>query len=523
MLASTYAPAIIGITSHLISIECDMTNGLPGLVVVGLGDKAVDESRERVRSAIKNSGLTLPPKRITMNLAPAHLPKDGSGYDLGMALALLAASHQIDPACLTGKVFMGELALDGTVRGVKGGLIAAEMAHQHNLDCLFVPQENANEAALSGRTKVFAVKTLMEAYQHLTGHQPLSPITTSSPLAAPSTHSPAVDLSFIYGQAQAKRAIEIAAAGGHNILLSGPPGTGKTLLAKALLGILPKPTFEEALEISKLHSLVGNHTDGLLRERPFRTPHHTASSVALIGGGTKPRPGEITLSHGGVLFLDELPEFPRSVLEVLRQPLEDGTITIARAAGSITFPARFMLVATRNPCPCGYAGSGEGKCQCEQASISRYQRKISGPLLDRIDLSVEVAQIDHRAIITACPAEPSHLVASRVQAARDLQQQRHYESKLPCNSYMSAQDIKKYCKLDNEIARLATYAMQNLDLSARAYSRVLKVARTIADLESSQNIQTQHFTEALQYRPRISKLSANPRASSTASPPMLKT
>ena len=318
---------------------------------------------------------------------------------------------------------------------------------------------------------------------------------------------------MIYGQAQAKRAVEIAAAGGHNILLSGPPGTGKTLLAKAIMGILPQPTFEELLEITKLHSLAGRHATGIMCTRPFRAPHHTASSVALIGGGTKPRPGEISLSHGGVLFLDELPEFPRSVLEVLRQPLEDGSITVARAAGVTTFPARFMLVATRNPCPCGYAGDPSNKCQCEQATIARYQRKISGPLLDRIDIVTEVARVDQGAIIRALAAETSAAVLARVQRARTIQQQRKYELGGICNAHMSAKDIKKHCKIDSATTQLATQAMRNLDLSARAYSRILKVARTIADLESSSMIDQSHFAEALQYRPRLQSSSIRQPAS----------
>jgi magnesium chelatase family protein len=502
MLAVTYAPAIIGVESHLVSIECDMTNGLPGFVVVGLGDKAVDESRERVRSAIKNSKLLLSPKRITLNLAPADLPKDGSGYDLGLAIAVLTASGQIDPAHIEGSLFMGELALDGTIRPVKGAIIAAQTAHVHGIERLFVPAENAAEAALAGTTKIFAVSNLAQLYRHLLGHDLLSAMPTPT-ADATANAAPIVDLSMVYGQAAAKRAIEIAAAGGHNILLSGPPGTGKTLLAKAVMGILPTPTLEESIEISKLHNLAGRQASGIMRHRPFRAPHHTASSVALIGGGAKPRPGEISLSHGGVLFLDELPEFPRSVLEVLRQPLEDGSITVARAAGVTTFPARFMLVATRNPCPCGYAGDPSGKCQCEQAAITRYQRKISGPLLDRIDIVTEVARINQGDIIRAKPAESTAAVAARVQRARNLQQARDFSAGGTCNAHMSTKDIQKYCKINNETAELAEFAMRNLDLSARAYSRILKVARTIADLEGSVKIAKHHFTEALQYRPRV--------------------
>jgi magnesium chelatase family protein len=508
MLSTTFAPAIIGVDSHLISIECDMTNGLPGFVVVGLGDKAVDESRERVRSAIKNSGLMLPPKRITLNLAPADLPKDGSGYDLGMAVAVLTASGQIDPSLTEGSLFAGELALDGTIRPIKGAIIAAEMAHTRGLGRLFIPVENAAEAALSGQTKVFAVSSLSELYRHLIGHALLSQYVPPANVSLAAT-TPVVDLSMVYGQAGAKRAIEIAAAGGHNILLSGPPGTGKTLLAKAIMGILPEPTFDESLEISKIHNLAGRHDSGIIRTRPFRAPHHTASSAALIGGGTRPRPGEISLSHGGVLFLDELPEFPRGVLEVLRQPLEDGRITVARAAGVVTFPARFMLVATRNPCPCGYAGDPSERCHCHPTVINRYQRKISGPLLDRIDIVTDVARIDQDKIIRGTAAESSQKVAARVQAARSLQQERQYEFGGTCNAQMSTKDMQTYCKINNDTARLASFAMQNLDLSARAYSRILKVARTIADLDHAPNIETHHFTEAVQYRPRLADARTN--------------
>lgn len=501
MTVRTFAPALFGIDGRIVSIECDITNGLPGFVVVGLGDKAVDESRERVRSAIKNTGLMLPPKRITLNLAPADLPKDGSGYDVGMAIAVLSASGQIDPSTLEDCLFLGELALDGSIRPVRGAVIAAQLTSDNQLSRLFVPTENAAEACLLQNTKVFAVSSLLELYRHLLGDNLLSAVNITADKPEPSSE-PIIDLSMIYGQTGAKRAVEIAAAGGHNLLLSGPPGTGKTLLAKAIVGLLPDPTFEEMVEITKLHNLAGHAPTGIIRSRPFRAPHHTASNVALIGGGVRPRPGEISLSHGGVLFLDELPEFPRGVLEVLRQPIEDGTITVARAAGVVTFPARFMLVATRNPCPCGYFGDPSGKCNCKPATVSLYQRKLSGPLLDRIDIVIDVARIDNEAIIARASAEPSKEVAKRVAAARELQESRLAGTEAYCNAHMTNRDIQKYCIINNETAKLAAHAMRSLGLSARGYSRILKVARTIADLESSVNISLHHFSEAMQYRPR---------------------
>jgi magnesium chelatase family protein len=500
MLSRAFAPALFGIDGRIISIECDITSGLPGFVVVGLCDKAVDEARERVRSAIKNSGLIIPPKRITLNLAPANLPKDGSGYDLGMAVAILAATGQIDPAALQDSLFLGELALDGSVRPVKGALMAAQLSTEGQFARLFVPTENADEASLLDGTKVFAISSLLELYRHLVGDELLSVVQSTTDVPK-SEQEALVDLSMIFGQAQAKRAVEIAAAGGHNILLSGPPGTGKTLLAKAIMGLLPEPSFEEMIEITKLQNLAGSGT-GIIRSRPFRAPHHTASSVALIGGGASPRPGEISLSHGGVLFLDELPEFPRGVLEVLRQPLEDGAITIARAAGVVTFPARFMLVATQNPCPCGYNGDPSDRCRCKPATISLYRRKLSGPLLDRIDIVVNVARIDNDAIIARKSAEPSRPVAQRVAACRRIQLERLSGKDAFCNAHMTNRDIQMYCNIDNETAKLAAFAMRQLSLSARGYNRILKVARTIADLEGASNIQTHHFNEAMQYRPR---------------------
>ena len=503
MIATAYAPALTGMNGQLVTIECDVTNGLPGLTIVGLGDKAVEEARERLRSAIKNSGFSLPPKRITLNLAPADLPKDGSGYDLGMAMAILGASGQLDVSVLKSSLLLGELALNGSINSTRGSVIAAQLAATTDqFERVFVPRANADNASLIDSIKVFGVGSLIEIYNHFLGQTPLS-IHVSKSKTRTKEQPPLVDLQTVYGQVQAKRAVEIAAAGGHNILLSGPPGTGKTLLAKSIIGLLPPPSAKEIIEITSLHSLVSAASIDLITARPFRAPHHTASDIALIGGGSRPRPGEISLSHAGVLFMDELPEFPRSVLEVLRQPLEDGVITVARAAGSLTFPARFMLVATSNPCPCGFFGAGGQNCRCTPGAIDRYRTKVSGPLLDRIDLVVEVGSIDHSEIVDAKPAESSKQVALRVSRARDLQYQRLSNHTANINAHLSNTEINKYCKLDNETRQIARIAVQELELSTRGYMRTLKVARTIADLNDSDAIKCEHFSEALLYRPRV--------------------
>jgi magnesium chelatase family protein len=500
MLTRIFAPALLGLDNRLIEIECDMTSGLPGFVVVGLGDKAVDEARERVRSAIKNSGLALPPKRLTLNLAPANLPKDGSGYDLGIAVAVLAASGQLRDR-LDDSLFLGELSLNGELRPVRGALLAAQLAADTGLRRLYVPKANTAEAALLEGVDVIGVSNLLELYHHLIGMEPLSveSITTIKPKLA----SPEVDLSHVYGQEQAKRALEIAAAGGHNLLLSGPPGAGKTLLAKALGGLLPPPSFEEMIEITKLRSLAGHGPTTIMTSRPFRAPHHTASNVALIGGGQRPRPGEISLAHGGILFLDELPEFSRSVIEVLRQPMEDNTVTVSRASGSVTYPADFMLVATANPCPCGYYGDSLKSCNCGMAVVNNYRRRLSGPLLDRIDLVLEVGRVDEEAMAGQDGGETSLEVAERVTRARTHQYERSAATKPTLNAGLTNDELRRSVNLTPQAARLAREAMATLGLSARAYTRTLKVARTIADLEASETTEATHISEALQYRSRF--------------------
>ena len=507
MLSTVFSSSVIGIDAYIVEVEVDISRGLPTFSTVGLAEGAVRESKDRVKAALKNSGYHFPADRITVNLAPADIKKEGSGFDLPIAIGILTATGLIPHSALTNHLIIGELSLDGSIRPIKGALSMAIMAKEVGLKGIYLPSENAMEAGVVGEINVYPVNALSELVQSLNGIECLVPIQIDTDSMGTQQNYD-IDFSDVRGQENVKRALEIAAAGGHNLLMIGPPGAGKTMLAQRLSTILPNLTFVESLETSKVYSVMGlmPKEKGLITIRPFRAPHHTISDAGLIGGGQIPKPGEVSLSHNGVLFLDEMPEFKKNVLEVLRQPMENGLVTISRASSTVTYPANFILVGAMNPCPCGFFGDPKRECTCSYREIQRYRARISGPLMDRIDIHIDVPSVPFKDLTGTSQGQSSFDISRRAIKARKIQENRFHKSKIHTNAMMNSRQIRKFCQIDEKSNSLLEMAMEKFGLSARALSRILKISRTIADLAGSQNIEQIHIAEAIQYRSLDRKL-----------------